>query len=158
MVSIPALHVPTPASLEGSGEVFISHRKDGLHTGIFSVQINVRFDPALGPYPTGTLILKCNLSDSVKGAFVATSIELVNSYGKHTPTAFITGKCNMDSSEGQNFKGLRFWLMVANNKMGNDLPTATPDVVGFAIHDNKGAQVAYGTGPMSRGNIKVNGL
>jgi len=50
-------------------------------------------------------------------------------------------------------KGCRFWLMIANNKKANQDGTA--DIVGFAIHDNKGTRIAYGTGPVKSGDFEI---
>jgi hypothetical protein len=47
-------------------------------------------------------------------------------------------------------EGLRFWFMVADNGSKQ-----TPTVAGFAIHDRKGDRIAYGTGPLIAGNVKV---
>ncbi len=149
--SIPAFHVSDSSKATGAGEVFIQSRKDALSSGIFSVRLDVHFDPAADLYPTGTLFIKVDLSDSAKGTFVATSIELINSFGKHNPTVFFTGKCNDDVQPDA--KGCRFWLMIANNKKAGQ--QGTPDVAGFAIHDNNGNRIAYGTGPLQSGDFDV---
>jgi hypothetical protein len=43
--------------------------------------------------------------------------------------------------------------MLANNMQ--EVSEGTPDIVGFAIHDNMGTRVAYGTGPVRKGDIVV---
>jgi hypothetical protein len=43
--------------------------------------------------------------------------------------------------------------MIADNKRSEQ--RETPDIVGFAITDRKGNRVAYGTGPVVKGDIVV---
>jgi hypothetical protein len=95
MTSIPAFHVSTKSKAEGSGKVFIDTRKDAVSSGIFEFAISPQFTPPTNDYPAGTLKLKIDLSDSAKGTFTSTSIELINSYGKHNPTIFFTGQGKM---------------------------------------------------------------
>ncbi len=154
--SIPAFHVSDASKVDGLGDVFIASRKDATSSGVFTVRLSVHFDPAgADDYPTGSLLIRVDLSDGSKGTFTATSIELINSYGKHSPTAYLTGRCSFDPAAGTAPpKGLRYWLMIANNKKATDLQ-GTPDVVGFAIHDRMGARVAYGTGPVKSGDFTV---
>jgi len=153
--SIPAFHVSDATKVTGSGDVYIASRQDAASTGVFSVKMAAGFDPAVDDYPNGSLTIKCDLSDGFKGIFVATSIELINSYGKHSPTAYLTGRCNGDVAATKvPVKGLRYWLMVANNKTP-DNPKGTPDVVGFAVHDRNGNRIAYGTGPLKAGDLVV---
>ena len=154
-MSIPAFHVSDASKIDGSGDVFIASRASGALSGVFTVKMAVHFDPAVDDYPVGALTIKADLSDSLKATFTATSVELVNSYGKHNPTAYLTGRCTSDAPTGAApVKGLRYWLMVADNQQGSTAP-GTPDVVGFAIHDRTGARIAYGCGPLRSGNITV---
>ncbi len=69
----------------------------------------------------------------------------------------MTGRCNGDlSGVGAEVpKGLRYWLMIADNGRDAAGREGTPDIVGFAIHDRNGARVAYGTGPLKSGDFKV---
>ncbi len=115
------------------------------------MELGVQFDPAVDPYPTGNVLIKVDLSDGAKGFFKATSIELINSYGKHNPTVYLTGRCAGDVNSPA--KGLRYWLMIASNKRPNQ--EGTSDVVGFAVHDNNGNRIAYGTGPLQSGDFDV---
>src|SRR4051812_39588901 len=143
-VSIPAFHVSDVSKVEGLGDIFILSRKDAVATGIFTVRLSVHFDPlGVDDYPTGSLLIKASLSDGLMGTFNATSIELINSYGKHNPTVFLTGRCNVQPDAGAAApRGLRYWLVIANNKGADAQGTA--DVAGFAIHDRTGARIAYG--------------
>jgi hypothetical protein len=150
-VSIPAFHVSDVSRVSGSGEVFIASRQDAASSGNFIIKLSVAFNPALNDYPFGSVFIKTDMSDGAKTSFEATSIELINSYGKHNPTVYITGTCKAGSPLNQ--KGLRFWMMLANNKQAN--ANGTPDVVGFVIHDNLGSRIAYGTGPMKNGDITI---
>jgi hypothetical protein len=151
LVSIPAFHVSDISNVSGYGDVFIASRQDAFSSGIFFIKLSVTFNPAVNDYPTGSVFIKTDMSDGAKTSFDSTAIDLINSYGKHNPTVYITGKCKASSALNQ--KGLRFWLMIANNKQAN--ANGTPDVVGFAIHDNLGNRIAYGTGPLKNGDIKI---
>ncbi|HMT11182.1 MAG TPA: hypothetical protein PKA39_06115 [Ignavibacteria bacterium] len=147
MTSIPAFHVSTRSTAKGKGTVHINSRDDAATTGNFDIVMDVSFNPP--DYPTGNIKIKANMSDSLVAGFEATSIELVNSYGKHNPTIYLTGRCKSDSPNAP--KGLRYWVMVADNSSNGD---GTPDIVGFVINDLNGNRVAYGTGPL-KGNIVV---
>ena len=154
-MSIPAFHVSDASKVEGSGDVFISSRTGGSVSGIYSVRLSVSFDPGTDDYPSGSLQIKTDLSDSLNSVYKATSIELINSYGKHNPTVYLTGRCSADLPAGAApVKGLRYWLMVADNKQ-DSAAQGTPDVVGFAIHDRNGNRVSYGVGPLRSGAFKV---
>ncbi|HKB45744.1 MAG TPA: hypothetical protein VKC90_15205 [Chitinophagaceae bacterium] len=153
-IAIPALHPSSKSKVKGGAVVFISRRKDIAHTGEFEIKISVAFDPLTMDYPAGTISIKTNLSDSAKGVFTATSIEIINSFGKHTPTIFLTGRCTLKLSEDiARPKGCRYWLMIADNRGVEG--RGTPDIVGFAIHDRVGNRVAYGTGTVIKGDIIV---
>lgn len=149
--SIPAFHVSDISKAKGTGDVFIQSRKDAAHAGVFTVNLDVHFDPATDLYPAGTLTIRVDLTDSAKGVFVATSIDLINSYGKHNPTVYLTGRCNDDVQPDA--KGCRYWVMIASNT--NAAQQGTPDVAGFAVHDNQGNRIAYGTGPLKSGDFDV---
>ena len=155
-MSIPAFHVSDASKATGNGDVFIASRKDAIASGVFAVRLAAHFDPMVDDYPAGSLTIKADLSDSLRGTFTATSIELINSYGKHNPTVYLTGRCTSDAAVGTAPppKGLRFWLMLVDNK-GPDANAGTPDVAGFAIHDRKGVRVAYGCGPLKTGDFKI---
>lgn len=151
-LSIPAFSVSDISKVSGSGSVFIQSRQDAVRAGVFVVTIDVHFDPAVDLYPTGTVIIRSDLSESLLGSFVATSVDQINSYGRQTPTVFLTGRCTDDIQP--TVKGCRYWLMIANNKK-NPAQTGIPDVVSFAVHDNKGNLIAYGTGPIRSGDFDV---
>jgi len=154
---IPAFHVSDLSKVEGGGDVFIASRKSLPISGVFTVKVAAHFDPGGADlYPTGSLTIRVDLTDGLNGTFTATSIELINSYGKHNPTVYLTGRCNGDpaGAGAQVAKGLRYWLMIADNGR-NSVHDGTPDVVGFAIHDRNGARVAYGTGPLKAGDFTV---
>jgi hypothetical protein len=151
-IQIPNFHISDKSKITGSGKVaLLPNRQDSLHSGVFGVKVDVSFDPAVNDYPVGTVSIDVDLSDSFKGNATATSIEQVNCFGKHTPTAVITGRCKVDAA-GTTPVGCRFWLLIANNKAPSQPGTA--DVVGFVIYDRQGIKVAYGTGPLE-GDIVV---
>lgn len=151
-LSIPAFHISDPTRARGSGEVFILSRQDASPgSGVFTVTFNVQFDPLVDLYPTGTLTIRANLNDGSKGTFVATTIDLVNSYGRATPTIYFTGRCNDDIQPDA--RGCFYWFMAVSNKAASQ--QGTPDIAGFAIHDNQGNRICYGTGPLRSGDIDI---
>ena len=155
--SIPAFHVSDTSKATGGAEVFIASRHDAASSGIFKLEISVQFNPPADDYPSGNVRLGIDLSDGAKGTVSSTSIELINSNGKHNPTVYLTGRCAGDLNFGPGVappKGLRFWLMIADNKGGASVP-GTPDVVSFSIHDSLGKRIAYGTGPVRAGDVVV---
>jgi hypothetical protein len=151
MLNIPSFHVSTKSQVKGGAEIHIRSRQDAASSGIFTIKIGVSFDPASDAYPVGSFQIKADLSDGLKAKFASTSVELINSYGKHNPTVYLTGRCKTDVETKS--VGLRYWLMLANNMQ--EVSEGTPDIVGFAIHDNMGTRVAYGTGPVRKGDIVV---
>jgi len=155
-ISIPAFHVSDQSEVKGGGDVLIASRQSGTTSGVFTVRVAAHFNPA-DPYPVGTLTIKVDLSDGARGTFVATSIDLINSYGKHNPTVYLTGRCKADlqTDGAKPPEGLRYWLMIADNSRDGAGHEGTPDIVGFAVHDRAGARVAYGTGPVKAGDFTV---
>lgn len=147
---IPTLQVCNQTQVKGKALVKIASRSDAIHSGIFTVIVDLKCDPAGTGYPAGTLkIVGLSMSDSlVQGTITAASIEQMTSTGKHTPTVYLNGRC-----KAGNVKGCRFWLMIADNKQPN--ASGTPDVVGFLVFNGAGQRVAYGTGPVVEGDIDV---
>lgn len=152
MASIAAFHVSNKSTVKGKGKVFIDSRTSGGVSGTFQITINVHFDPATEDYPSGSLKITTDLSDTVNGTFNTKNIELINSHGKGNPTVFLTGKIDEDLP---NYKGCRYWLMIANNRTNAHHNSA--DIVSFSINDKNGQLVAYGTGTLAQGDdIRVN--
>jgi hypothetical protein len=150
---IPTLQVCNQTLVTGAGLVKIVSRADAGHSGTFKVEVELKCDPS--GYPTGIVRLFLSMSDSIaEGQINSTLIEQVTSTGKHTPTAYINGRCTAQAPAGAApIPGCRFWIMFADNKV----PTApqTPDVVSFLVFDGAGKRIAYGTGPLVEGDIKV---
>ena len=151
MIENTVLINPDMSKVKGSADIFIASRQNALSSGVFSIKISAQFDPAVDNYPVGSLSIKVDLSDGIKGSFKATTIELINSYGKHNPTVYLTGQC-ADNSQPDAL-GCRYWVMIASNRLANQ--NGTPDIVGFAIHDRNGSRIGYGTGPVKTGDIDI---
>ena len=153
-IQISNFHISDKSRVAGDGKVkLVPHRQDVNHGGVFGVRMDVVFDPAANNYPAGSVRIDVDLTDSFKGQAVSTLIEQVNTFGKHTPTAVVTGRCDVTLREsGTAPLGCRFWLLTANNKKPNE--QGTPDIVGFVVYDRNGSRVAYGTGPLD-GDIEV---
>lgn len=147
---IPTLQVCNQTVARGRGVVKIESRADSLHSGVFSVEIDLKCDPNGDGYPAGTLkISDISMSDSsVQGTVLATAFEQVTTTGKHTPTLYLNGRC-----KAEKVNGCRFWMLIADNKR-NDAQ-GTPDIISFLVFDGAGKRVAYGTGPVIRGDVTV---
>jgi hypothetical protein len=155
ITSIPNLHASTVSRAKGSGKVIISRRKDTVNSGLFSFKLAVKFDSVIDNYPKGSLEITTDLTDSLKGVFTATSIEMINSFGKHNPSIFLTGRCDVKSSEQLEIpKGCKYWVILSGHKKAND-NGGSPDIIGFEVHDRNGNLIAYGTGPVISGDIVV---
>jgi hypothetical protein len=153
-IQIANFDISDRSIVRGEGRVrLVPRRQDAAHSGVFRVRVAVTFNPAADDYPAGSVRIDVDLSDSFKGQAESTSIEQVNSFGKHTPTAVIAGRCRVTITDGSPVPvGCRFWLLIANNKRPGEQGTA--DVAGFVVYDRDGNRVAYGTGPLE-GDIEV---
>lgn len=144
---IPTLQVCNQTKVEGKATVKLSGRSNPRYAGVFKVKIEVKCDPTGMPYPDGRLEIDMDMSDSqIEGTIKAISFEQLTSFGKHTPTAYLTGRC-----ENGQFKGYRFWMMLVDNSEEK----GTPDIIGFLIFDGRGIRIGYGTGPIVDGDISV---
>jgi len=153
---IPTLQVCNlPSVVDGTGTVTILARQAGGFTGSFTVQVKLTCDPTTG-YPVGSLVVSgISMNDSAaQGTVVATTFEQLTSTGRATPTAYLNGRCTVDSTAGT-IPGCRYWIMFADNNGVAGTASGTPDVVGFLIFDKAGHRVAYGTGPLAHGHIAV---
>jgi hypothetical protein len=151
---IPTLQVCNQTVVTGGGLVKIVSRADVGHSGTFKVEVEIKCDQSGSGYPTGVVkITSLSMSDSiVQGQINSTLIEQVTSTGKHTPTAYINGRCTAQAPTGA-IQGCRYWIMFADNKVPSAPQTA--DVVSFLVFDGTGKRIAYGTGPLVDGDIKV---
>ena len=144
---IPTLQVCNKSATQGKGVVKLTRRVDAQHQGVFAIDIDVRCAPP--GYPAGGFALKIDMSDSlVQGVVKSITVDQATSVGKHTPTAYLNGRC-----EAAGVQGCRYWLTLADN--GKLSSKDTPDIVGFLILDGSGNRVAYGTGPLADGDIVV---
>jgi hypothetical protein len=157
---VPSLHLSTNSSVTGSATVTILSRADNPvppnvpHSGTFKIDVNVQFDPGTDDYPTGTIQITADLTDSVKASFHSTTIELINSFGKHNPTTILTGRCRVALGEHTiEPKGCKYWVIIADNKVENQ--RGTPDIAGFVVTDRVGNRIAYGMGPVTNGFLTV---
>lgn len=145
---IPTLQVCNPTRVEGRAAVEIVSRSDAIHSGVFKIGTELKCDPKGLPYPAGGFQIDVDMSDSVvQGTIIGDTIEQLTSTGKHSPTAYLSGRCS-----ARDVSGCRYWLMLADNGRAQE---GTPDVVGFLVFDGAGNRVAYGTGPVVDGDIAV---
>jgi hypothetical protein len=128
------------------------------HDGTFTVSVSMTCD--INGYPTGTLSISAiSMSDSsLQGTITATTFEQLTSTGMATPTAYMNGRCTFPSTTGI-ISGCHYWIMLVDNKQSLTpvpVPT-TPDFISFLVIDKSGKRIAYGTGPVTSGNIDITG-
>ena len=126
----------------------LTRRIDAVHSGTFSLQIDLRCSPEGEPYPAGGGSLNSDLTDSLKGSISLNVFEQVTTTGEVTPTAYMNGRC-----DAEGIRGCRFWLSIADN--GTPDRGDTSDVIGFVVLDGNGKRIAYGTGPLMEGDLHV---
>ncbi|MCP4134051.1 MAG: hypothetical protein GY754_23975 [bacterium] len=144
---IPNIFLNNISKVDGEALIHIDNRVSGTLSGDFIVKINAScFPPA---YPAGSLSVQISMSDSSISYFESTSVDAMSSTGKHTPAVYLSGKCKTDN---ENYQGCRYWIMLADNSKEDN---GTPDVVGFLVLDGNGNRIAYGTGPVAKGDIDV---
>jgi hypothetical protein len=154
-IQIPSLQVCNFTNLlANNAVVVIDTRAAAPLTGFFSLRGKLNCDPAAGVlYPTGTLgIFGISMNDSaILGDVTFTTFEQVTSGGnpKLTPTLWVNGRCRAEK-----VKGCHYWLMAVDNVRGHPVGK-TFDVVSFLILDEKGIRVAYGTGNVVDGDLRI---
>ena len=152
-IQIPNLHTSnnTEVNIMKGALVSIKGRHDSSHAGEFFIEGYLKFDATTDQYPSAHLTMKIDLSDSAKGTVLIDSVEQLDSLGRDTPTAYATGRCVIDTD--YKTAGCRYWCLFANNK--NSREKETPDTISFLIFDRNGKRVAYGTGPVVKGDIAI---
>ncbi len=147
---IPNIFLNNITETNGRAMIHIDTRMDMIHTGDFTIEINAACNPPF--YPVGAVEVRINMSDSSIVYFRSSTVEALSSTGKHTPTAYIMGRCDVES-ENEKYFGCHYWITLANNK--NEDQDGTPDIVGFLVLAGFGNRIAYGTGPVVEGDIYV---
>jgi len=146
---IPTLQVCNATSIRGSGMVRIESRAQAGLNGTFSIKVELKCEPDGSGYPAGGLVVSSiKMSDSSTTSFEAISFEQVTTTGKHSPTAYLNGRC-----KAPEVRGCRFWMTIADNKRAG--ARGAQDIVGFLVLNGVGKRVAYGTGPLIEGDITV---
>jgi len=151
-IQIPNLHTSNKTQAAAkAATVIIQRRKDGTHTGQFLVNGTLQFNPGPDDYPSGAMTIRVDLSDSAKGVFVIKTVEQLDTTGRATPTTYATGRCSADVDAKA--VGCRYWLMLVDNKRTEEKETA--DVISFLVYDRNGKRIAYGTGPVVKGDVSI---
>lgn len=150
MPQIPTLQTCTQdafASADGAA-VKIDSRASGGLSGTFILNFKITCSPTAG-YPDGSVQVMIDMNDStIVGEAISTALHQLAATGRVTPTAYISGWC-----KAKGVVGCRFWLMVADNNASGK--TKDRDIASILILDANGNRMAYGTGPVIRGDIKV---
>jgi len=147
---IPNIFLNNDTKVSGRAVVYIDARSGGF-SGTFRITISAGC--ALPDYPGGRVDMSIDMSDSSIVQLRSTTVEALSSTGKHSPTAYIMGRCDVRANN-MVFKGCHYWITLADN--GTDEKNKTPDIVGFLVLDGYGNRIAYGTGPVVEGDIFVN--
>lgn len=148
-LQIPPSSVPNETAVKASGTVTILSRKDIQHAGKFKFTVGESYQPLTDPYPSGTVKLSIDLSDTQLNGIVVVNVTnpgimQMTSIGKHTPTVFLYARCDY----GENQKGY-LWMMLVDNKKPE--AAGTSDIVQFVVLDKSGKRIAYGCGPVDAG-------
>ena len=118
-IQVPDLHVSNVTKAKGKATVKILSRQDAIHQGIFLVNLDLAFNPTIDAYPGGMLEIEIDLSDSLRGKATATTVEQIGSLGKHTPTMFVTGRCDFKLNHGRpetpSGAATGLWLLIIRN-------------------------------------------
>ena len=146
---IPNIFLNNKTRVEGSARIHIDAREGGTG-GNFDIWITASCAPP--NYPAGRVEMQIDMSDSSILYLKSTTVEALSSTGKHTPTAYIMGRCVVESQTGT-FRGCHYWVTLADNRKGDE--KMTPDIVGFLVLDGSGIRIAYGTGPVVEGDIDI---
>ncbi len=122
-------------------------------TGVFTVNGAAKFNPATMSYPIMSTNFRINVSltDSTSGTFNCTTIEQLARWGKTNPTIWLSGHC-----QGPHLDGCRYWLMIVGSIEGPD--PRLFKIISFIIFNKEGNPIAYGTGPVRRGNVRISYL
>ena len=151
-IQVPSLQVCNATKLSSNAFVIIDTRAGAPYTGFFSLRGSLSCNPAAGTiYPSGVLgIYGISMNDStIQGDVAFTTFEQVTSGGKYTPTMWVSGRC-----KAANVKGCHYWLMAVDNVPGQ-VVGRTYDVISFLILDENGKRIAYGTGNVVDGDLKI---
>lgn len=146
---IPNIFLNNLTKLKGKAVIHIASRENGT-AGTFTININASCFPP--DYPAGRVNMEIDMSDSSIVYFKSTTVEALSSTGKHSPTAYLMGRCVVEAPNAT-FQGCHYWITLADNSREDD--RGTPDVVGFLVLDGNGNRIAYGTGPIVEGDIRV---
>ncbi|HVE72184.1 MAG TPA: hypothetical protein VNI54_12515 [Thermoanaerobaculia bacterium] len=150
-VMVPTLQVCNFGNASGTANVYLSRRDDFNTAGTIDITVaDVGCDPnSSSPYPTGTISMRFHLSESSISDLQSTLIEQMTTFGKHTTTTIMNGRCTANGGTVP----CHFWLMLVNNKVSSlDTPA---DVVSVLVVDKNGIRLTYGTGPVKTGDISV---
>ena len=148
---IPNIFLNNKTKLDGQAKVYIEARSVGGYSGTFKIAISANCVPP--NYPAGRVEMSIDMSDSSILYLRSTTVEALSSTGRHSPTAYIMGRCNVQAPNAE-IRGCHYWITLADNGKGDRFET--PDIVGFLVLDGFGNRIAYGTGPVVDGDIFVN--
>lgn len=148
-LQIPTIDICNSTSIAASALVQIGSRTDAQHAGTFRIEAKVTCSAQTRGIPTGTVtISELQMSDSTASvAIKGTTVEQLTSVGKHTPMAFLNGRCDWHGTP------CRYWMLLTDNRQERD--KGTRDIAAFVVLGTSGERLAYGAGPVSKGDIEV---
>jgi hypothetical protein len=151
-VQIPPLLVGNNTQVKGKATVNLGVQ------GSFMLEIDVRCDQTTNGFPKGSLNFTVPTTGESLLQGPLTVGERANpvyfnqltSTGNKAPTAFLLAMCEGTTTKPV-FHGW-IWIMIADNKLSG---SKLPDIVSFLVLDTSGKRVAYGTGPVTSGDLTV---
>lgn len=150
-IMIPTLQVCNIGKASGTAQIYLSRRDDLPNAGTIDITMdNVGCDSQSStPYPHGTISMRFSMSDTTISDMQVTLIEQMTTFGKHTTTMMMNGRCTANGGTIP----CHFWLLLSNNKWSAiDSPA---DVASVLVVNSMGSYLAYGTGPIKSGDISV---
>jgi hypothetical protein len=121
--------------------------------GSFTVKGACSCVPPNYPFHAQQIVVTITMNDSLITSFKPTTIEALSTTGMKTPIAYVMGRCDTNDPR---YKGCHFWMQLTNNNDNSIQQSGqTPNIVSFLVLDGSGLRLAYGTGPVVIGTLRV---
>jgi hypothetical protein len=157
-IQLPTIQTPckTTAKAKEKTIVLVSGQGSAPASGkVLIEKLDVHYDPGTDAIPLGGFVLRIDLDESPNTIVESETVDQLTSYGKHTPTMAMSGRCKVHQPNSKEQPtGCRYWVLIANNTR-EPLEKRTPDIVSFLVVKKTGERIAYGTGTVVEGDVQV---
>lgn len=141
-VQVPPLQVCGTTGANGRGLASSEVR------GEFEFKLSVQCNESTRWVPRGNLDITMNLTDSSIRKIHSTEVLQMTSGGKHTPMAFLSGRCESDRGP------CSYWAVIADNTL-EVRSRHTLDIISFLVLSPQGQRLSYATGFVKEGGVSV---